>query len=72
MRKLYEKRQILFSVIWILVYCFATIPIRGELGDESIWMLIALAVIAVGITVFVKVNHHIMVYHRYLRYCQCC
>ena len=57
MRKLYEKYEILFAVLWILVYCFATIPIRGELGDESIWMLIALAVIAAGITVFVKINH---------------
>lgn len=57
MRKFYEKNEILFAVLWILVYCFATIPIRGELGDESIWMLIALAVIAAGITVFVKINH---------------
>lgn len=57
MRKFYEKNEVLFAVLWILVYCFATIPIRGELGDESIWMLIALAVIAAGITVFVKINH---------------
>lgn len=57
MRKFYEKNEILFTVLWILVYCFATIPIRGELGDESIWMLIALAVIAAGITAFVKINH---------------
>lgn len=57
MRKFYEKNEVLFAVLWILVYCFATIPIRGELGDESIWMLIALAVIAAGITIFVKKNH---------------
>ena len=57
MRKLYEKNEILFAVMWILVYCFATIPIRGNLGDESIWMTIALLVIAAGVTVFIKKNH---------------
>ena len=57
MKKLYEKKEILFAVLWILVYCFVSIPIRGNLGDESIWMLIGLAVIAAGITAFVKINH---------------
>ena len=57
MKKLYEKKEILFAVLWILVYCFVSIPIRGNLGDESIWMLIGLVVIAVGITAFVKINH---------------
>lgn len=57
MMKLYKKNEVLFSVAWIIVYCLATIPIRGELGDESIWMLVALAAIAVGITTFVKKNH---------------
>ncbi len=57
MRKLYEKNEILFAVLWILVYCFTTIPIRGNYGDESIWMMIVLLAIAVGITVFVKKNH---------------
>ena len=57
MKKLYKKKEILFAVLWILVYCFVSIPIRGNLGDESIWMLIGLAVIAAGITAFVKINH---------------
>lgn len=57
MKKLYEKKEILFAVLWILVYCFVSIPIRGNLGDESIWMLIGLAAIAAGITAFVKANH---------------
>ncbi len=57
MRKLYEKDEILFAVFWILVYCFTTIPIRGGLGDESIWMTIVLLVIAAGATVFIKKNH---------------
>ena len=57
MRKLYEKNEILFAVLWILLYCFTTIPIRGDLGDESIWMTIVLLAIAAAITVFIKKNH---------------
>ena len=57
MKKLYEKNEVLFAVLWILVYCLVTIPIRGEWGDESPWMLAALAAIAAGITVFVKSGH---------------
>ena len=56
MRKLYEKNEILFAVLWILVYCFSTIPIRGNLGDESIWMTIVLLAIAVLATAFIKKN----------------
>ena len=44
MKKLYEKNEIWFAVLWIIVYCAATIPIRGDLGDESPLMLLALAV----------------------------
>ena len=57
MRKFYEKNEVWFAVLWILVYCFVMSPVRGNFGDESIWMLIALAVIAAGITAFVKINH---------------
>lgn len=57
MKKLYEKKPIFFAVLWIIIYCFVSIPIRGELGDESIFMLIGLALIAAGITAFVKINH---------------
>ena len=57
MKKLYEKNEIWFAVLWILVYCFSTIPIRGNLGDESIWMTVVLLVIAAGATAFIKANH---------------
>ena len=56
MKKLYEKKEILFAVLWIVVYCVATIPIRGNLGDESVWMVVALAAVAAGATWFVKRN----------------
>lgn len=57
MRKFYEKNEVLFAVFWILVYCFVMAPVRGEFGDESIWSVLALALIAAGTTVFVKINH---------------
>ena len=57
LNKLYEKNEVLFAVLWILVYCFVLVPIRGNLGDESIWMTLTLFLFAAGITVFVKTNH---------------
>lgn len=57
MNKLYKKNQLWFALLWIILYTAVTIPIRGELGDESVVMLVALALIAVGIFVFVKYNH---------------
>lgn len=56
MRKLYEKDEIMFAVLWILVYCFALNPIRGNLGDDSIWMTIVLLIIAALATAFIKKN----------------
>ncbi len=57
MKRLYEKNEILFAILWIVAYCLLTIPIRGNFGDESLWMFLVLALIAIGITVFVKINH---------------
>lgn len=57
MRKLYEKKEILFAVLWIVAYCVILGTIRGNLGDESIYMLLALLVFTAGIIAFVKANH---------------
>ncbi len=57
MRKLYEKKEILFAVLWIVAYCIILGTIRGNFGGESIYMLIALLVFTVGIIAFVKANH---------------
>ena len=42
MRKLYEKKELLFAVRWIVLYCVILGTIRGNFGDESICMLLAL------------------------------
>ena len=51
MKKLYEKKPILFAILWIVLYCAVTIPIRGEYGDGSLWSLVGLSAIAVAIAV---------------------
>jgi len=54
MKKLYDKNELVFALLWIGLYCAVGVPIRGALGDESPAMLLALAAIAAGIFVFVK------------------
>jgi hypothetical protein len=51
MKKLYEKKPILFAVLWILCYCAVTIPIRGEYGDGSLPSLIGLSAVAAALAV---------------------
>ena len=57
LKKLYDTKENLFAILWIVVYCLVTIPIRGQLGDESIWMLVALAVIALAAALFIRTYH---------------
>lgn len=57
MYKLYEKKEVLFAVLWIVAYCVIVGTMRGNFGDDSIHMLLALIVFTAGITVFVKVHH---------------
>jgi len=51
MKKLYEKKPILFAVAFIVLYCAVTIPIRGEYGDGSIQSLLGLSAVAALIAV---------------------
>ena len=57
MRKLYEEKEVMFAVLWIVLYCVIVGTARGNFGDESVHMLLALLVFAAAITVFVKSNH---------------
>ena len=57
MNKLYERKEILFAILWIVVYCAVLGTLRGNFGDDSICMLLALIVFTTGISAFVKVNH---------------
>lgn len=56
MKKLYEKNELLFALIWIFIYCLVLAPVRDEFGNESPWMLLALLIFATSASVFVKKN----------------
>ena len=56
MRKLYEEKEILFAVLWIVAYCLIMAPIKEKFGYESAVMLAVLFLFAAGICIFVKVN----------------
>ena len=51
MKKLFEKKPVLFAVLWIALYCAVTIPIRGQFGDGSLWSLVGLAAVALPLVV---------------------
>ena len=51
MRKLYENKPVLFAVLFIVLYCAVTIPIRGGYGDGSIQSILGLSAITAFIAV---------------------
>ena len=54
MRTLYEKKPVLFAVLWIVVYCVLLAPIRGRFGDDSVQMLLALVAISTALLLFIR------------------
>ena len=56
MRKLYEKRELMFALLWIVAYCVVLAPIKGQFGYGSVWWLIAMSAFTAGIIWFVKTN----------------
>lgn len=56
MKKLYEKSEIWFAVMWIIIYVVVCGNLRN-LGDDSPYMMLGLIVISVLMFAFVKVNH---------------
>lgn len=57
MKNLYEKNEFLFAILWIVIYCVASVTVRGNYGDQSIAMMAVLAIIAGAILIFVKKMH---------------
>lgn len=56
MKKLYDKNELTFAILWIVAYCVVCGTLRGNYGEGSIFMLLGLAVFAVGSFLFVKKN----------------
>ena len=57
MRKLYEKKRILFAFLWIVLYCVVMSYLKGNFGYQSIAMLLGINAFAIGIILFIKKNH---------------
>lgn len=57
MRKIYEEKEVLFAVLWIVVYCLVLTPLKGNFGLDSAAMLAALIIFTAGICLFVGRNH---------------
>ena len=51
MKRMYEEKPVLFAVLFIVLYCAITIPIRGKYGDGSIQSLIGLVAVGAAIAV---------------------
>lgn len=56
MKKFYEKSEIWFAVMWIIIYVVVMGNLRNNFGDDSIYSLIALVAIAGAITWFIIKN----------------
>lgn len=39
MKKLYAKNDLYFALLWIVIYCAVTAPLREAFGDDSLWMV---------------------------------
>ncbi len=56
MKKFYEKSEIWFAVVWIIVYVVVMGNLRNNFGDGSPVSLIGLGLIAAVLTVFIVKN----------------
>lgn len=56
MKKLYEKSEIWFAVIWIVIYVVVMGNLRTKFGDDSIFSLIGLSAISLLLTLFIVKN----------------
>lgn len=57
MNKLCVKNDLYFALLWIVIYCAVTAPLREAFGDDSLWIVGELLIVALILTLFVKRNH---------------
>ena len=56
LKELYENKGVLFALLWIILYCAVMTPVKGNYGEDSIYMLLALLIVAAAILAFVRSN----------------
>ena len=56
MKKLYEKSEITFAILWIVIYTAGMGTLRSTFGLDSLWQMLGLIVFSAAIFLFVKGN----------------
>ena len=56
MKKLYEKSEITFAILWIVIYTVGMGTLQNAFGFDSLWHMLGLAVISAVMFLFVKKN----------------
>ena len=56
MKKIYEKSEIWFAVMWIIIYVVVMGNLRNNFGDESLYSVFGVLTIAAILTVFIVKN----------------
>lgn len=54
MRNLYEKKPVLFAILWIVVYVVVMSALRGRFGDGSLQMLLGLVAISSALLAVIR------------------
>ena len=54
MKKLYEKSEITFAILWIEIYAVGMGTLQNNFGLDSLWHMLGLIVISAAIFLFVK------------------
>ena len=56
MKKLYEKSEITFAILWIVIYTVGMGTMQNAFGFDSLWHMLGLAMICAVMFLFVKKN----------------
>lgn len=56
MKKYYEKSEVWFAVAWIIIYVVVMGNLRNNFGDESLYSMLGVLIIAAILTVFIIKN----------------
>ena len=56
MKKLYEKSEITFAILWIVIYAAGMGTLKNSFGLDSLWHMLGLIAISAVIFLFVRIN----------------
>ena len=56
MKKLYEKSEITFAILWIVIYAVGMGTLQNKFGLDSLWHMLGLIAVSAAIFLFVKKN----------------